>query len=148
MNLPIFTLRLVTPSCALSLQGFRIPLHLKLAAHPVPTCRAVNHTSIRAQNDFITMERFVARARSHVKVRSGVGYCSTLTPQCFPFVSGFHLPADHVVVRAACSHKFFVSAAFDNAAVFHEKDHVGAADGGETMCDDEGGASGEESGHG
>ena len=40
----------------------------------------------------------------------------------------FDLPADHFEVRALLVHQFVVRAAFDDLAVFHEQDQVGAAD--------------------
>ena len=63
------------------------------------------------------------------------------------FAVGFHLAEDHVVVGAAGGHELVVRAALDDAAVFHQQDQVGAADGGEAVGDDERGAAGQERGH-
>src|SRR5262245_30365111 len=41
-----------------------------------------------------------------------------------------------------------MGAAFDDAAFVEEEDEIGAADGGKAVSDDEGGAAGEEIGHG
>jgi len=43
------------------------------------------------------------------------------------------LADDHVVVEASGAHESFVRAALKDAAVFHEEDQVGAADGGEAV---------------
>src|SRR5579862_4472125 len=46
-----------------------------------------------------------------------------------------------IVVAAACSVEFGMRAAFDDLALLHDHDLVGAADGGKTVRDNEGGAS-------
>src|SRR5687768_8138002 len=60
---------------------------------------------------------------------------------------GCHLANDHIVIATTSSHEFFVGAALDDAAFFHQEDHVSTANGGETMGNDERSAAREEGCH-
>src|SRR5690606_23585325 len=59
----------------------------------------------------------------------------------YPHRLGFgverHLPLDHLVVLAARVHQFFVRAALDDPAVFHQQNQIGAPDRGQPVRDHE-----------
>src|SRR5688572_3608191 len=87
------------------------------------------------------------RASYTMRIRRFVG--GSLSPDLLCVLAGgFHLPKHHVVIQAACTHEVLMTAALDDAAVFHQEDQVGATHGGETVCNHERGSPGKQRGHG